>query len=65
MKRTEVLGVRLLPTELEALKSLAQKEARSPAGWLRFRVRQEAERWGLPVMPETRPSEAQLLGVRP
>jgi hypothetical protein len=48
-KRDEVLGLRLNAAELDALKALAEKEARSPASWLRFRVKQEAERWGVPI----------------
>lgn len=47
--RTEVLGLRLFPAELDVLKALAEREARSPASWVRIRVRQEAERAGMTV----------------
>lgn len=50
-KRTEFVGLRLNPAELATLKALAEREERSPASWVRSRMKAEAERIGLAAQP--------------
>lgn len=52
MRRSVVLGIRLHPAEMDMLKTLAQREGRSPAGWIRFRI-----------LSETRAVEFKQLGI--
>jgi len=57
-KRTEFVGLRLNTTELATLKALAEREERSPASWVRSRMKAEAERIGLTATAQA-PATAQ------